>query len=135
MKTDLHPKYNENIKITCTCGNIIIAGSTKESLKTEICSACHPFYTGQQKLVDTAGRVDKYMEKVRRAQKIKEKQVKTVDKELDDMFEEEKPVKKEVKEPPKKEAKKAQPAKKPARKTAAKSKTAGKSPAKKSKAK
>lgn len=60
MKTDIHPKYFDSVEIRCSCGNVIISGSTKEKLKTELCSKCHPFYTGQQKLVDTAGRVDKF---------------------------------------------------------------------------
>jgi large subunit ribosomal protein L31 len=86
MKAKIHPQYFENIKITCSCGNVMLAGSTKKELKTEICSACHPFYTGNQKLVDTAGRVDKFMAKIKKAQKIKEKQVKLVDKELDELI-------------------------------------------------
>lgn len=60
MKPDIHPKYIDNAEIRCSCGNVIIVGSTKDKLKTELCSKCHPFYTGQQKLVDTAGRVDKF---------------------------------------------------------------------------
>lgn len=67
MKTDIHPKYFDSVEIRCSCGNVVISGSTKESLKTELCSKCHPFYTGQQKLVDTAGRVDKFMEKRKKA--------------------------------------------------------------------
>lgn len=86
MKTDIHPKYHENIKVTCSCGNVFLAGSTLPEIKTEICSACHPFYTGQQKLVDTAGRVDKFMEKVKKAQKMQEKKVKKIDKELDEIL-------------------------------------------------
>jgi large subunit ribosomal protein L31 len=88
MKDKIHPTYYEDLTITCSCGNTIIAGSTKKEIRTEICSACHPFYTGQQKLVDTAGRVDKFLAKVKQAQKIKEKNVKVVDKELEEMFEE-----------------------------------------------
>ncbi len=88
MKTDIHPKYHENIKVTCSCGNVFLAGSTMPEIKTEICSACHPFYTGQQKLVDTAGRVDKFMEKVKKAQKMQEKKVKKIDQELDEILEE-----------------------------------------------
>lgn len=76
MKKNTHPQYFEDLKITCACGNIIIAGSTKKELRTEICSACHPFYTGKQKLVDTAGRVDKFMAKVKKTQELKEKKVK-----------------------------------------------------------
>jgi large subunit ribosomal protein L31 len=86
MKAKIHPQYYEDLKITCACGNVIIAGSTKKELKTEICSACHPFYTGQQKLLDTAGRVDKFLAKVKKAQKMKEKKVKVVDEELDEVL-------------------------------------------------
>ena len=60
MKKDIHPTYNE-ITVTCSCGNTFQTKSTlKEDLSIEVCSACHPFYTGQQKIVDTAGRVDKF---------------------------------------------------------------------------
>lgn len=76
MKTGIHPKYFESVEIRCSCGNVIIAGSTKESLKTELCSKCHPFYTGQQKLVDTAGRVDKFAAKMKRSASMKEEAVK-----------------------------------------------------------
>lgn len=61
MKTDIHPKY-ENIKVTCACGNSFETASTLcDDLSIEVCSNCHPFYTGKQKLVDTAGRVEKFM--------------------------------------------------------------------------
>ena len=63
MKAKIHPQYKETT-ITCTCGSVIKTRSTKQDVKTEICSACHPFYTGQQKLVDTAGRVDKFKKRV-----------------------------------------------------------------------
>lgn len=63
MKKDAHPKYNDAATFTCECGNVVIAGSTLESYKVEICSACHPFYTGKQKLVDSAGRVEKFKAK------------------------------------------------------------------------
>lgn len=76
MKTAIHPKYFDSVEIRCSCGNVIIAGSTKESLKTELCSKCHPFYTGQQKLVDTAGRVDKFAAKMKRSAAMKEDAVK-----------------------------------------------------------
>jgi large subunit ribosomal protein L31 len=86
MKAKIHPNYFEDQKITCACGNVIIAGSTRKDLRTEICSACHPFYTGHQKLLDTAGRVDKFLARVKKAQKIKEKQVKGVDDELEEIL-------------------------------------------------
>jgi len=60
MKKDIHPNYNTEAKVTCVCGNEFNTGSTQEELKTELCSACHPFYTGKQKLVDTARRVEKF---------------------------------------------------------------------------
>lgn len=59
MKKEIHPIYHQ-AKVTCACGNIFTVGSTKETLDIEICSQCHPFYTGTAKLVDTAGRVEKF---------------------------------------------------------------------------
>jgi len=64
MKKDIHPKYNTEAKVTCVCGNEFTTGSTLNEIKTELCSACHPFYTGKQKLVDTARRVEKFNAKV-----------------------------------------------------------------------
>lgn len=65
MKTDTHPKYFPQAKVTCACGNTFTVGSTTEKIGVEICSNCHPFYTGNDKLMDTAGRVEKF--KARRA--------------------------------------------------------------------
>jgi large subunit ribosomal protein L31 len=62
MKDKIHPKY-ELTKITCACGNVIETRSTARDLKVEICSACHPFFTGKQKLVDTAGRIERFRKK------------------------------------------------------------------------
>ncbi|EEV20988.1 50S ribosomal protein L31 [Treponema vincentii] len=59
MKKDIHPNYAETT-ITCACGNVIQTRSTVKDIKVEICSACHPFFTGKQKLVDTAGRIDRF---------------------------------------------------------------------------
>ncbi len=59
MQKDIHPEYKETT-ITCACGNTIKTRSTKENIHVEICSKCHPFYTGKQKLVDTGGRVDRF---------------------------------------------------------------------------
>ncbi len=59
LKENIHPKY-EKTTITCACGNVIETGSTKSNLRVEICSKCHPFFTGKQKLVDTGGRVDRF---------------------------------------------------------------------------
>ncbi len=60
MKKDIHPKYYPDARISCACGNVIKAGSTVEVMKVEICSACHPFYTGKKKVLDTTGRVDRF---------------------------------------------------------------------------
>ncbi len=60
MKKDIHPQYYPDAKATCACGNTFTVGSTKAELHVEICSACHPFYTGKEKLIDTAGRVDRF---------------------------------------------------------------------------
>ena len=59
MKKDIHPKYEETT-VTCACGNVINTRSTAKDIKVEICSQCHPFFTGKQKLVDTAGRIDRF---------------------------------------------------------------------------
>ncbi len=62
MKTDIHPKYRKCV-VTCGCGETFETRSTRESISVEICSKCHPFYTGKQKFVDTAGRVEKFQKK------------------------------------------------------------------------
>ena len=63
MKADIHPEYNE-IAVTCSCGNSFKTRSTNsKALNIEVCSLCHPFYTGKQKIIDTAGRVEKFRQK------------------------------------------------------------------------
>ena len=62
MKKDIHPQYNE-ATVTCVCGNQFKTRSTLKEIKVEICAACHPFFTGQQKLVDSAGRVERFVRK------------------------------------------------------------------------
>jgi len=62
MKKGIHPKY-EMTKISCACGNVIETRSTTRDIKVEICSSCHPFFTGKQKLVDTAGRIERFRKK------------------------------------------------------------------------
>lgn len=59
MKAKIHPQYQE-AKVVCSCGNTFTTRSTKPSLHTEVCSACHPFFTGEQRIVDTAGRVERF---------------------------------------------------------------------------
>ncbi len=62
MKKDIHPEYHET-SIKCACGNEVEVGSTKPDMKIEICSKCHPFFTGKQKLIDTAGRIERFRKK------------------------------------------------------------------------
>ncbi len=65
MKDKIHPKYYPEAKVTCACGNTFTVGSTKEELRTEVCSKCHPFFTGQQqRIVDTEGRVDAFTRRI-----------------------------------------------------------------------
>jgi large subunit ribosomal protein L31 len=68
MKAKIHPEYYTDAKVTCSCGNTFTTGSTKKQLRVELCSKCHPFFTGEQKIVDTAGRVERF----KRRYKIKE---------------------------------------------------------------
>jgi large subunit ribosomal protein L31 len=63
MKKEIHPTYYPNAKVTCACGNSFTVGATVEEINVELCSNCHPFYTGKQKLVDTARRVEKFQER------------------------------------------------------------------------
>jgi len=64
MKSDIHPKYYEKANVRCACGNSFVLGSTKEFIETEVCAKCHPFYTKQEKVMDTMGRVQKFKERL-----------------------------------------------------------------------
>ncbi len=64
MKQAIHPKYFQDCQVSCACGNKFTTGSTVEKIEVEVCSKCHPFFTGQQKFVDIKGRIDKFKEKV-----------------------------------------------------------------------
>jgi large subunit ribosomal protein L31 len=68
MKQGIHPEYNRQATITCACGNTLQSGSTQGDMYVEICSNCHPFYTGVEKVVDTAGRVEKFKARQQAAQ-------------------------------------------------------------------
>lgn len=63
MKKGIHPQWFSEAKVTCACGNSWVTGSTKEEIRVEICSACHPFFTGQQRFVDSLGRVERFQKK------------------------------------------------------------------------
>lgn len=75
MKTDIHPTYFPNATIACACGKKYTTGSIKEKIEVEICAQCHPFYTGKEKLVDTAGRVQKFERRRSKAVARKKKKI------------------------------------------------------------
>lgn len=76
MKANIHPQYNGEAQVICSCGNIFAVGSTQETIHVELCYKCHPFYTGQQKFVDTASRIEKFQKKAQAAQPTKKKIIK-----------------------------------------------------------
>lgn len=69
MKKDIHPKYYKKATVRCACGNTFTVGSTKEFIEIEICSKCHPFYTGKEKIVDKMGRVEKFRKRLAKKKK------------------------------------------------------------------
>ncbi len=71
MKIGIHPTYHEKVQVTCVCGNKLVTGSTNSVINTEICSQCHPFYTGKKKFVDAGGRVDRFKKLAERVEKTK----------------------------------------------------------------
>ena len=73
MKKDIHPKYHDKTQVKCACGNSFTVGSTKEFIETEICSNCHPFYTGKEKLLDTVGQVQKFRKRLEKKKELKKK--------------------------------------------------------------
>ena len=71
MRKEIHPKYYSNTQVRCACGNNFTIGSTKEHIDVEICSGCHPFYTGKEKMMDTMGRVEKFRKRLEKIQDAK----------------------------------------------------------------
>lgn len=69
MKEKIHPKYFADAKVVCSCGNAFTTGSTRQSLRVELCNKCHPFFTGEHKIIDTAGRVERFNKKYKREKK------------------------------------------------------------------
>ena len=135
MRLDIHPEYSE-IKATCSCGNVILIKSTlKEDISLDVCSSCHPFYTGKQKLVDTGGRVERFEKRFGKKAKakvedststkpeVKEAEIKEASKAEADKKEEAKETKKDT---PKETAKKKTPIKKASAKKASEKKTPSK---------
>jgi large subunit ribosomal protein L31 len=76
MKKKIHPKYNSEVEVKCACGNTFKVGSTSETINIEICSDCHPFYTGKEKLVDSTGRVDRFKQRLQKTSAIKDAKTK-----------------------------------------------------------
>ena len=72
MKDNIHPKYYPEAKVICACGNTWVTGATQEEIRTDVCSACHPFYTGEQRIVDTAGQVERFMRRLEKQVEITE---------------------------------------------------------------
>ena len=107
MKKEIHPKYHTGGKIICVCGKTYITGSTVPEIHVEVCSNCHPFYTGKQKLVDSAGMVDRFKKKYKEV-KISTARVKKIKKTLK---KQPKQIKKTLSSTPKKEKTPAAPAK------------------------
>ena len=133
MRQGIHPEYTE-IKATCSCGNIIVISSTlKEDINLDVCSSCHPFYTGKQKLVDTGGRVERFekrfgkkgkTENKKKEESVKELEVDAVDQVKAEEVEEKAPKKEAAKKPTSKKEEKAP------KKEAAKKPTSKKEPKK-----
>jgi large subunit ribosomal protein L31 len=72
MKANIHPKYYPQAKVVCACGNTWVTGATQEEVRTDVCSACHPFFTGQmQRILDTAGQVDRFQKRAEQAERLR----------------------------------------------------------------
>ena len=72
MKKDIHPKWYPNAQVVCSCGATYTMGATQEVIRTDVCSACHPFFTGEQRIVDTEGQVERFMRRLERRQELVE---------------------------------------------------------------
>lgn len=86
MKKEIHPKYYPEAKVTCACGNTFTVGSTQPEIEVEVCSACHPFYTGQSRFIDTEGRVEKFERKRKEAEKEAEREAEKVKREEEEQL-------------------------------------------------
>ena len=74
MKEKIHPKYYPQAQVICGCGNTWTTGATQEMIRTDVCSACHPFYTGEQRIVDTAGQVERFMRRLEKRVELSEQE-------------------------------------------------------------
>jgi len=82
MKANIHPKWYKNAKVTCSCGNTFTTGSTDPVIEVDICSKCHPYFTGEMKFVDRQGRVEKFKQKMEQARVLSEKKQKELEEKL-----------------------------------------------------
>ncbi len=82
-KKEIHPKYYPKATITCSCGAKFVVGSTEEKVQIEICSQCHPLYTGKQKFIDTAGRLERYEKRVKKSKVLQDSKTKAKNKKTD----------------------------------------------------
>ena len=80
MRKKIHPKYYPEATVTCSCGNSFKVGSTQETIRTDVCSVCHPFFTGEQRIVDTAGQVDRFIKRLERRDEATKRGKKTEEK-------------------------------------------------------
>lgn len=71
MKKNIHPEYYPDAKVVCSCGNTFTVGSTKKLIRTDVCSACHPFFTGEQRLVDTGGQVERFIRRLEKGEELR----------------------------------------------------------------
>lgn len=78
MKANIHPQYFDDAKVSCACGNMFVTGSTRQEIHVDVCSKCHPFFTGEMKFVDTLGRVERFQKNQEKAKTIKAQTVKKV---------------------------------------------------------
>jgi large subunit ribosomal protein L31 len=74
MKEGIHPTYYPEATVVCACGNTWTTGATEETIRTDVCSACHPFYTGEQRIVDTAGQVERFMRRLEKKVELSEQE-------------------------------------------------------------
>ncbi len=80
MKPDIHPEYYSEAVFTCSCGNAWVSGSTKPKVHTDVCSACHPFFTGEQRIVDTEGQVERFLRRLERMEEMASTETQEADK-------------------------------------------------------
>jgi large subunit ribosomal protein L31 len=75
MKKGIHPEYYSEAKVVCSCGNTFTVGSTKKAIRTDVCSACHPFFTGEQRLVDAGGQVERFIRRLEKSEEMRVEEV------------------------------------------------------------